>query len=304
MRRFSFLLLMSEAIPKIVHQIWIGRTIKHPQKGLVSFNRKQIKKLKGWKHRLWGNRDLTKKNFPFTWNKIQTAMKMNASRKFALVSDLMRYEIMYHKGGFYFDTGMQIVSPQKLEQIRQNAMKRKKQFIICNNDSVSDCKPFDCNKFKRGKYVSNSFMGSIVQSNISQQLIVPQSIKKINTRSVNVDYETGPYYYRRAMKGRRSEVYIVPPKQVFPFNWYEVTPHTGGTKKTKDLCVTFQKPKAKHVQATNQCGVKLYLLLPCNKFKNVMAIKHWDVGGSWTLRNNKEGKSWCQELKNAEAKNK
>ena len=90
-------------IPKIIHQIWIGGKIP-PLQGLYS---NTWKDMKDWKYKMWGNKDLTEKNFPITWKYIQKSLDAgrnklgNVKKKYAQVGDLMRLEILYKYGGVY-----------------------------------------------------------------------------------------------------------------------------------------------------------------------------------------------------------
>ena len=83
--------------------------------------------------RQWGDKDITKKNFPKTYDTLQTIKQQNNSKiksyvyrtsnntmyntqgrpytysKYAQISDLMRYEILVREGGYYFDVNMFLV---------------------------------------------------------------------------------------------------------------------------------------------------------------------------------------------------
>ena len=77
--------------------------------------------------RLWGDKDITKQNFPKTYDTIQNVRKYQGEKikeytkqktmyktkgdpytysKYAQIADLMRYEIVYTEGGYYFDANM------------------------------------------------------------------------------------------------------------------------------------------------------------------------------------------------------
>ena len=116
-------------IPKLVHLIWIGNQ-DYPdyfKLFLQSFH----KYLPEFTIKVWGNKDLTRKNFPKTYPYIQKAKKVHGKQmydedgnkmytlsekpmtysKWAQITDLMRLEIVYNHGGFYFDTTFEILKP-------------------------------------------------------------------------------------------------------------------------------------------------------------------------------------------------
>ena len=66
-----------------------------------------------WEHRLWRNEDITRENFPLSYDLIQTLFKVDKFTRFsrmATVADVLRHEILYNYGGFYMDTSMKLFS--------------------------------------------------------------------------------------------------------------------------------------------------------------------------------------------------
>ena len=116
-------------IPRKVHLIWIGTNpfpdyFKHFLKTFhENFSEFEIK--------VWGNNDLKRKNFPLTFDYIQKAKRLHGKQmydfennkmfdkdkkpltysKWAQITDLMRLEIVYRNGGYYFDTTFEILKP-------------------------------------------------------------------------------------------------------------------------------------------------------------------------------------------------
>ena len=127
--------------------------------------------------KVWGNKDLRKKHFPITYPYIQKIKKMQGKdihewtgaptmyksddtpyqySKWAQITDLMRLEIVYNHGGYYFDTTFEILKPM------YNLFNKKKyKFIGCN----------EVPRFKDHYILSNSFFGATKGNVILKRLL-------------------------------------------------------------------------------------------------------------------------------------
>jgi len=90
------------AIPRIVHYCWFGG------KEMPSLVKKCInswkKYLQGYEFRLWDER-----NFDVTINRyVEQAYK---AKKYAFVADYVRLYALYHYGGIYLDTDVELLKP-------------------------------------------------------------------------------------------------------------------------------------------------------------------------------------------------
>ena len=84
-------------IPKIIHQIWIGKSVPE------EFNHYQFSwraHHPDWEYRLWTQADITNLH-------MHNESLARESRSPAEISDLMRYEILYQYGGVYVDFDFQ-----------------------------------------------------------------------------------------------------------------------------------------------------------------------------------------------------
>ena len=268
-----------EQIPLQLHQIWIGNNLSSLKKKHIQHNKTFFQKYK-----LWRSSDITKKNFPFCYDIIQKILKQK-SPKYAQISDLMRYEILFHKGGIYADMNIEFV--KSIEPLLLKAFKTKKSLILCHQDNKKNCpNPFTCNYVNPGKgyYLSNSFIGATKNNN---------SMLKLITSSINlnkqINHSTGPYHLRKHIDTKT--VYILPTKFIYPFNWSDTIPYTVPSK---NKCVSFTK-KPGYFSAKDSCGSIIYIRFPCLAYKNSYAIKHWDTGGSWVQSEEKIQK--CKLIK-------
>lgn len=81
-------------IPKILHQIWIGKSL--PEE-LKMFAESWEKYHPDWQYKLWTQEDIPQMN-------LRNRAFIEQSRNAGEISDLMRYEILYQYGGVYLDT--------------------------------------------------------------------------------------------------------------------------------------------------------------------------------------------------------
>lgn len=89
-------------IPKIIHYCWFGNAPLPPL---------ALKCIESWKKyfpdyeiKLWNETNFDVNSIPYTQQAYQ-------ARKYAFVSDYARFWILYHFGGLYFDTDVEVVKP-------------------------------------------------------------------------------------------------------------------------------------------------------------------------------------------------
>lgn len=269
-------------IPKKVHLIWIGgKPPDYFDKFLESFETNMSE----FEIKIWGNEDLNKKNFPLTYEYIKKAKKYHQTKmredsdlgghtlynsndepylhsKWAQITDLMRLEIVYTHGGFYFDTTFEILKPM------YRILNKKYKFVGCN----------EVPRFKNVDFLSNSFFGASKKNPILKRLLSKRKLDKIRFQSMYVDSETGPSYLRSGIK-ESDNYYIYPTKYFYPF----VEEYSPGVdppyrKSSKNKCHGKKKTKKKTFKS-----VKGYLEYPCKKYPQSYALKHWQLGKSWSI---------------------
>ena len=233
-------------IPRKVHLIWIGNNdypdyfkffLKTFEKNFINF---EIK--------VWGNKDLTRKNFPLTYSYIQEAKKVHGKQmfdadgnkmfnkdmkpltysKWAQITDLMRLEIVCRNGGYYFDTTFEILKPM------YNLLnKPKSRFIGCN----------EVPRFKDYDILSNSFFGATPKNPILKRLLSEKRLSGIDFYNSSVDFETGPGYLRSGIK-LTDNYRILPTKTLYPFvEEYSPGKDPSYRKSSKNKCHSKKKNK-------------------------------------------------------------
>jgi mannosyltransferase OCH1-like enzyme len=269
-------------IPLKVHLIWIGGD---PPDYLKLFMKSFETNMPEFEIKLWGNKDLTKKNFPLTYEYIKKAkkyqgkpmredkdlgghilrdknMKPYTQSKWAQITDLMRLEIVYRNGGFYFDTTFEILRPM------YQLFNKKTKFVGCN----------EVPRFKNVSFLSNSFFGAIKNSPILRRLLSKSKLNKIRFDSIYVDNETGPSYLRSGIR-ITDDFHIYPSKYFYPFvEEYDPGVNPPYRKAGKNKCHSKKKTKNKR-----RIKGKGFIEYPCKKYPQSYALKHWQLGKTWSV---------------------
>ena len=89
-------------IPKIIHYCWFGRNPlpKSAQKCIASWQ----KYLPDYEIKEWNEDNFDVNIIPYTKEAYE-------AKKYAFVSDYARFWILYHYGGLYFDTDVEVIKP-------------------------------------------------------------------------------------------------------------------------------------------------------------------------------------------------
>ena len=108
-------------IPKVIHYCWFGQ---NPLPKLA------INCIKSWK-RYFPDYEIIEWNEDnFNINVVPYVKEAYDEKKYAFVSDYARFWILYHYGGLYFDTDVEVIHP--MDDIIRNGA-----FMGCEEDEVS-----------------------------------------------------------------------------------------------------------------------------------------------------------------------
>ena len=170
-------------IPKKIHFCWFGPNEYSPlvEKCMSSWH----KKLEGWEICLW-NEENSPINHPF----IIQALK---DKRYAFVADYVRFYVLYHHGGIYLDTDIELV--KALDPLLEN------DFFAGFED------------IKKG-YIGTGIIGSIAgHVYLERVLTYYDTLKK---------YETSPSVLTRIYKENHIDnVCLYPYDYFFPYNPYD-----------------------------------------------------------------------------------
>jgi len=97
-------------VTRIAHEIWLGSDVPGVKRMIFERNRKVLE-AGGWSLRLWTEGDVTARNFPLTFSTIERGRahhQLTGENVYSMLVDLMKYEILYHNGGLYLDTNVEL----------------------------------------------------------------------------------------------------------------------------------------------------------------------------------------------------
>ena len=190
-------------IPRVIHQVWIGDKLPDNKQALT--NSMQIH---GFEYRLWGNKDLTQRNFPLMWPYIQTLQ--NAKQPISMVVDLMKFEIIYHNGGFYFDVNVELLRPEALHDFAINQY-----LVLCNE------------KPEIRDFLSCAFFAAAPEHPALRKVLDHVMKGDLNLKSGFANLTTGPYLFYRVLDDKPQHLMLAT---------HEIYPFPPGSKKTCKDC--------------------------------------------------------------------
>ena len=180
-------------IPPIIHQVWIGSAMPARKKALTE----TMRGIDGYRYRLWGNEDLTQANFPLMWPYI--VQLQDAQRPLSMIGDLMKYELMYHHGGLYFDINIELLRKTLLwDTLKGHAL------VLCNEDDkrITD-------------YLSCGFFAVVPKHPALKHVLdTVRKLKNLKTGPPNTT--TGPYLFYHILK-QDPEHHMLPSHMMYPF---------------------------------------------------------------------------------------
>ena len=97
--------------PAVAHEIWLGDAMPEVKRLLFERNKALLEGL-GWRVRLWGLDDVTRENFPATYDALRRGLDHEArtgDAVFSMVGDLMKFEILHAHAGLYLDTNVELL---------------------------------------------------------------------------------------------------------------------------------------------------------------------------------------------------
>jgi len=261
-------------IPKIIHQIWVGEKMPEFKKFWIR-GIKDTLIPKGWKYKLWKNKDITPARLPFTHFFIQIALEAGEksglkSTRFAQVADLMRYEIVRRYGGVYVDTNFELLSD--ITQIINQENKKGTHFLGANEYPCG----LNC-KDGAGRFLSNGFFASIPNSDVLRRATSMKELTKIDFNNPWINTESGPFFLRRQVKNTtQQKVKLLPTYIIYPFNPIPFKQF----KASRDLCITKKRINNKQKKVVVK-GKDFFLTTPCDQYPRSLMVNHFVAGGTW-----------------------
>ncbi len=154
------------AIPKKIHYIWVGpnKMGKIQKKCLESWG----KYAPDYEIKLWNEDNFPLMDHPYI-------KEMYRKRKWAFVSDFMRFWILYNEGGIYLDTDMELLKP--IDEFLENRL-----FFAKGPDDFISCGIIGAQK-------ENGFIKKVLDFYLNDK---ERSTKNTSPRVVTMLYEKFP----------------------------------------------------------------------------------------------------------------
>ena len=181
-------------IPHVVHQVWVGNSPLPAQKRLITQSWRCIP---GWTYRLWGDQDISKRNFPRTYATIQEVRRLN--RPPAMIADLMRYEIIFTHGGVYADVNIELLRPERL----QACIDEGADLILCHEDDDLVDGVMSC-----------GFFAAVAGHAALRRLLA--HVPNLDLRKP-ANIATGPYFFGRFVHDGDPSTHLLPTQAIYPF---------------------------------------------------------------------------------------
>ena len=201
-------------IPKIIHQIWIGKN-KRPDIWMNSW-KEELKKKDDWEYKLWSESEIEKLemyNRDIYENETDYACK----------ADILRYEILKIYGGIYVDADVVLLNSKFFDLFSNN-----------NNDLTFALEP-------NQKLLSNSIIASTPNNNMIKHIIIECRKNYIQNRKKGFPYQiTGPYLITNLYHQFKLPFTILPSILFYPIYWKNINDPNYHKKFNYPYSYTFQ----------------------------------------------------------------
>ena len=232
------------AIPKIIHQIWIGKNVM-PQVWIDTVT--GFAKKYGYDYKLWTEKNMD--SLPWeSFKGIQKAYNILKSKnQFAGCSDIIRLLALYKYGGVYIDADTVIMKSRKFHQFLEtnkaavffgwrNEIEKKIKDILLKDESAAIR---DTNRL-----VANGLIGSVKEHPFIKNLLdgIPSNLEK--DPNLAAWQCVGPLYVTReylSSKNDFPDIKIYPMRYFYPILWKNITDPMLHTKiKIPSVSMLFQ----------------------------------------------------------------
>lgn len=187
-------------IPKVVHQIWLGKPMPEKFKPLTQ----TWAEMAGWEYRLWTEKEVAELE-------MVNRELFDKAKDYGEASDILRLEILYQEGGLYVDTDFECLDGTFFDKIHDKL------------DFYAAFEPLEHGGFK----VCNAIMASRKGHGLVKRLINDLQANCEKYKKGNAIERTGPNYITRVIfsyykKPHSSHDILFPPTYFYPTNKDEV----------------------------------------------------------------------------------
>ena len=231
-----------------------------------------------WTHKLWTLRDLNHENFPRTFpyiQKILAMMMVSNGNRYSSISDLMRFEYLYHHGGLHLDSNFEAFRPfdelmsAPINVAHESNYHNSREHLQSGQTSLP---------------LSNSLIGAVPHHPALTIATSNEWLSKINLGDPRINVSTGPYYWGKAFQefvrthDTENPHYAfrwIDTGIVYPIDWYETNP-----------CIVDLQPDSdddagEYVPIQQGHAKGKFLRHPCGAYDPpAIMMNHW-LGRTW-----------------------
>ena len=241
-------------IPKIIHYCWFGR---NPLPPLAT------KCIRSWKKYLpdYEIKEWNEDNFDI--NAIEYTKEAYAAKKYAFVSDYARFWILYHYGGLYFDTDVEIIRP--IDDIVKRGA-----FMGCETNGGKDSQISVAPGLGLGFEKGNSLLKELIDLYSNMHFLKEDGTPNLSTTIVG---HTTEYLKTKGLKNTSGVqevegIFIYPSEYFCPINVVTDKLHvTENTRSIHHYAATWQTKKFKFKKFIRRF-VPEFILQIINMIKN------------------------------------
>jgi len=241
-------------IPKIIHYCWFGR---NPLPPLAT------KCISSWKKYLpdYEIKEWNEDNFDV--NAIEYTKEAYAAKKYAFVSDYARFWILYHYGGLYFDTDVEIIRP--IDDILE-----KGAFMGCETNGGKDTQISVAPGLGLGFEKGNSLLKELIDFYSNMHFLKEDGTPNL---SITIVGHTTEYLKTKGLKNTSGiqeveGIFIYPSEYFCPINVVTDKLHvTENTRSIHHYAATWQTKKFKFKKFIRRF-VPEFILQIINMIKN------------------------------------
>lgn len=212
-------------VPKIIHQIWIGRATR-PDEWMDTV--KAFAEEYGYKYMLWTEGDIDTLDIASIPG-VKEVYK-SFGHELAGKADIIRMLALYKHGGIYIDSDSVIMKPEKFAEFLEK--NRAPVFFGWENLTVArtrKLKGLDPGMKRSRRLVANGLIGSEKGHPFFKKLLegVKENVDNLDKDSKKAAWKAvGPYYVTRVYTSTRREfpdVHVYPMKYFYPRHWKGIT---------------------------------------------------------------------------------
>jgi hypothetical protein len=197
------------AIPKIIHQVWIGNFSRAYCEWMDSFRLKYLNAHPNWEYKIW-NLEIFENKYGRMINRDYYEIETVVASK----ADLLRYEILYREGGVYIDADS-IWLERSLDPYLA-AAKRTGLFLGLHSgdETVS---------FQNYTLFANGVIGVSKRHPAMEHIIYAMGVNYADLRMRQMApffVTTGPFYFSYALQSVGFDITAVATNAFFPMGWH------------------------------------------------------------------------------------